>query len=569
MRPLIIPLGLCFCLVTGSAARGEGLPPQMLTGLKDATVFIKVGTGREAQSGSGFLIRVDGDTGYVVTNHHVITIESAVVMGSPLGLSARTRRVSARTVSAATVVFHSGTKTELTGRGEVVADDATADLAVLKVAALPGLPKPIDPAPTTDIAETMPVYALGFPFGNLLAVGKDTNPAITVSRAAVSSIRADKQGDVSLIQLDNTLNPGNSGGPVVDERGRLVGVAVARIRDSNIGMAIPAAELRQLLLGRVGPSKLAPKISGDGITLAVELQLIDPFGKLRTTVWHYRPASAGRVTEAPNGLAALPGGRRLDLSRAGAVATGEFSLTAAESQSEFLAQVEYVNGEGKRTFTSIKPFQAKASAPAARVTPAGASAPRLVKLTADDIPKVLADLKADDSSRQTALALLGRSRPVQERQAVVAQALEPLLKGTDESLAAAAVKALGRWATAENVPALTAALESQSVVVRWAALDAIGYFPNPRTAEATAKRLCMNLDRFKASQALQQMGAKAEIAVAVYLTNADIGVRLEACRILKMIGSPASAAALRKAADDPDNVISQAADEALRAAQAR
>jgi HEAT repeat protein len=164
---------------------------------------------------------------------------------------------------------------------------------------------------------------------------------------------------------------------------------------------------------------------------------------------------------------------------------------------------------------------------------------------------------------------LARSKPVEVRQAEVAKALEPLLKVVDDQLAAAATGALGRWATADNLPALTAALESQSVVVRWAALDAIGYFPSAKTAEATAKHLCLGPDRLKASQALQLMGPKAETAVASYLSNADNGVRLEACRILKMIGTPASVAALRKAADGSDTVLAQAADDALRAVRGR
>ncbi len=47
------------------------------------------------------------------------------------------------------------------------------------------------------------------------------------------------------------LNHGNSGGPVVDETGALVGVAVAKIEDTRIGFAVPVQMLNQLLDSRV------------------------------------------------------------------------------------------------------------------------------------------------------------------------------------------------------------------------------------------------------------------------------------------------------------------------------
>jgi hypothetical protein len=49
------------------------------------------------------------------------------------------------------------------------------------------------------------------------------------------------------------MNPGNSGGPIVNSRGELIGVVVATIRNSSgIGLAIPAAQLRRMFQGRLG-----------------------------------------------------------------------------------------------------------------------------------------------------------------------------------------------------------------------------------------------------------------------------------------------------------------------------
>ncbi len=72
----------------------------------------------------------------------------------------------------------------------------------------------------------------GFPFGKALSTTKG-NPAVTVGKASVSSLRTGPDGGLAYVQIDGNLNPGNSGGPVVDAKGRLVGVAVATIKDGQ------------------------------------------------------------------------------------------------------------------------------------------------------------------------------------------------------------------------------------------------------------------------------------------------------------------------------------------------
>ena len=60
------------------------------------------------------------------------------------------------------------------------------DLAILRVRDVQDLPAPLSLPATSELAETMPVYCLGFPFGRLLAIG-DSNPGLTVSKGSVSS----------------------------------------------------------------------------------------------------------------------------------------------------------------------------------------------------------------------------------------------------------------------------------------------------------------------------------------------------------------------------------------------
>ena len=228
----------------GSARKDDAIPLSVLEEIKSATVFIKVESGGAAASGSGFVMRVDGDTGYVVTNHHVITMPEQSLFGPrPFG---RPRFVKPGGVPTITLVFRSGTPKEQSVRAAIAADDSQRDLAVLKVTGVANLPAPIDFSRNPDLVETMPVFLFGFPFGEALDLNKG-NPAITVGKGSVSSLRMNARGEVRRIQIDGDLNPGNSGGPVVDAKGRLVGVAVAKVTGTRIGLAIPPSELTKML----------------------------------------------------------------------------------------------------------------------------------------------------------------------------------------------------------------------------------------------------------------------------------------------------------------------------------
>jgi len=100
-----------------------------------------------------------------------------------------------------------------------------------------------------------PIQIMG---GNLPAVGTDVyvigHPAglgWTVTRGIVSAVR--KPGEIretAMIQTDAAISPGNSGGPLLDRRGRLLGVVVAKLIGrgiENIAFAIPASEVAQFL----------------------------------------------------------------------------------------------------------------------------------------------------------------------------------------------------------------------------------------------------------------------------------------------------------------------------------
>jgi S1-C subfamily serine protease len=105
---------------------------------------------------------------------------------------------------------------------------------------------------------------LGFPFGGMLAASK-SNPTITITRAELTSYKP-ITADMSFLQLQGSLNPGCSGGPVVNVEGKLCGVQVQTIRGSGLGFAIPTEEVVRLVKGRLSTWRVAVKKdeSGEG-----------------------------------------------------------------------------------------------------------------------------------------------------------------------------------------------------------------------------------------------------------------------------------------------------------------
>ena len=203
---------------------------EMIAFLKAATAFVKVKSDKVEQSGSGFFLESENGQVFVITNAHVVTPEEGKL-------------------KEIVCVFHSGSKEEFSVTAQIEGQDDAADLAVLSVRHK-NLPKALKPLQDVDLFETKPVLVLGFPFGEALTTSK-RNPDITVSKGTISSIRRDDFGQIAILQIDGGINQGNSGGPVVTENGTLVGVSVAKVRGTEIGLAIPQHILRGAIQGRV------------------------------------------------------------------------------------------------------------------------------------------------------------------------------------------------------------------------------------------------------------------------------------------------------------------------------
>jgi serine protease Do len=159
--------------------------------------------------GSGFVIHASG---YVVTNAHVVERSAAV----------QVRLASGRRLT-----------------GTVVGRDRRVDLALVKVETSDTLPVlPLGDSERLAVGEL--VLALGHPFGL----------EQTVSLGIVSRKGAPLQAAApgfDFIQTDAAVNPGNSGGPLVDMGGRVVGVNTMAARNGSIGFAIPINLIKTLL----------------------------------------------------------------------------------------------------------------------------------------------------------------------------------------------------------------------------------------------------------------------------------------------------------------------------------
>ena len=166
--------------------------------------------------GSGVIV---SDDGHILTNHHVLNG----------GVDITVYLADQRIVQA-----------------EIIGVDPTTDLALLKIDANDLLPIDWGDSDNTEIGS--PVWAIGSPFGLTGSVsfgilsGKhrvdlNANPQYRSSRERISSRYSD------LMQSDVAVNPGNSGGPLVNGRGELIGINTAIVGETyrGVSFSIPSS----------------------------------------------------------------------------------------------------------------------------------------------------------------------------------------------------------------------------------------------------------------------------------------------------------------------------------------
>ncbi|MEV0716949.1 trypsin-like peptidase domain-containing protein [Asanoa sp. NPDC050611] len=239
----------------GAALGGNGAsppaaanrPPDSVAGvaarLLPSVVTVRVASSSGSSLGSGFVVSADG---YVITNDHVVE-----------GGGTQTF----------TAVFSDGS----TASGKLVGQDPESDIAVIKLARS-GL-TPVEFGDSDQIAVGDPVLAIGSP----LALANTVTSGIV--SALDRTIQAGEPGGpvryYAAIQTDAAVNQGNSGGPLVDMGGRVVGVnavikSVSADEQSagNIGLAfaIPINQAKRVAQDIIGTGKARRTVIGAKVT---------------------------------------------------------------------------------------------------------------------------------------------------------------------------------------------------------------------------------------------------------------------------------------------------------------
>jgi putative serine protease PepD len=204
---------------------------QIYDASKNAVTYIVADTPEGQATGSGFVVSKDG---LIVTNDHVVDGASQVQV--KIGTSDKAQDAT------------------------VVGADPSRDLALLKVDA--GNLPTLSLGDSSSVGVGDPTYAIGNPFG------LDHTLTTGIVSALQRSLQAPDGATISgAIQTDAALNPGNSGGPLLDSSGQVIGVnsqiqtgssSGAEAGNVGIGFAIPASTVKSFI-AEAKAGKLAPQ----------------------------------------------------------------------------------------------------------------------------------------------------------------------------------------------------------------------------------------------------------------------------------------------------------------------
>lgn len=242
--------------------------------VEPAVVTVVTGTGSSLNgtpqaSGSGVIISQDG---HVVTNNHVVEGSDSV-----------------------TVIYSDGTRVNAT----VVGTDPLTDIAVLKVnGPIPAF-VPFGDSGALQLGEW--VIAIGSPLGNYRG---------SVTVGVVSGLNRKVSPQEGLIQTDAAINHGNSGGPLINLAGQIVGINTLVVRDSvggapaeGLGFSVPSNTVRSVAEQLISRGKIEYPFIGISYTevtpqLSSEMGLTTKHGVMVTQITSSSPAAiAGLKTQ--------------------------------------------------------------------------------------------------------------------------------------------------------------------------------------------------------------------------------------------------------------------------------
>ncbi len=329
---------------------GENAPPaangdlnaEMLKRVKKSTVMIRVEMpdGGKA-SGSGFFAVEDG---LVMTNAHVLD------MLSP----------ESRPPKKIEVVLNSGEAGELILGGQILGLDRGSDLAVLKAFSTKAgkvvIPPPLPIKSAKNLGELQKLFVCGFPLGDQL--GKE----ISIRPTTVTSLRK-KNGALEKVQVEGGMTPGNSGGPVVDSRGDVVGVAVSIILGTQLSFAIPGDQVQSFVTGRFAEINMGQGyFHSKDVMIPVTITMLDPLNRVKDLgleVWigdggGPRPPSVGN---APVPLPSDSAHVKTNLDYQKSEGKGEVKFPSPQAGKEYWIQPSWTNGAGKKVWASASVYK--------------------------------------------------------------------------------------------------------------------------------------------------------------------------------------------------------------------
>lgn len=218
---------------------GNGFDPARIYANRSpgvVTIYSFFANGQRSQ-GSGFIVSKQG---HILTNSHVVT-------------NSGTAGVAVRGADRVYVVFGDGDRIP----GSIVGWDLFNDTGLVKIDPKDRAVSPLPLGNSRRVVVGEPVAAIGSPFGqeSSLAVG-----VVSATERSIESLTS--AYDVSdAIQIDAPINKGNSGGPLLDARGRVIGINTQIRSDSGnaegVGFAIPINSARRSMEQLIATGKVS------------------------------------------------------------------------------------------------------------------------------------------------------------------------------------------------------------------------------------------------------------------------------------------------------------------------
>ncbi len=266
-----------------SAVPSKGLSVAEVVKRKSpAVVSISNETTQGGSLGSGFLIDA---AGHIITNAHVV--DSA---------------------SKTTVTFEDGTEAE----GTILGVDTSTDVAVVKIDKVPTGVSPLPLGNSGGLTVGQEVVAIGNPYGY---AGTATTGIVSALERVIESPSGFTIQNA--IQTDAAINQGNSGGPLFDRDGRVIGInsQIASKNGGNVGIgfAVPIDTVRPIVASIIASGKAQHAwigIQGRELTpgLAEKLGLVGKRGVIVASLDDRGPANDAGMKAADSADAAVPKG---------------------------------------------------------------------------------------------------------------------------------------------------------------------------------------------------------------------------------------------------------------------